>query len=60
MFRISVSELCSWVIKTLENTDATSTIEMYLLARGTVTMSSCLHGNNADLLTAASVSDLLG
>jgi hypothetical protein len=59
MFRISVSELCSWVNETLGNTNIASTIEMYLLARGTVTMSSCVHGNNADLLTAASVSDLL-
>jgi hypothetical protein len=59
-FRISVSELCSLVIETLGNTDVASTIEMYLLARGTVTMSSCLHGNNTDLLTTTSVSDLLG
>ena len=60
MFWISVSELCSWVNETLGNTNIASTIEMYLLARGTVTMSSCLHGNNTDLLTTTSVSDLLG
>ncbi len=59
MFRISVSEICSWVIETLGNTYVASTIEMYLLARGMVTMSSCLHSNNADLLTTASVSNLL-
>ena len=33
---------------------------MYLLARGTVTMYSCVHSNNADLLTTASVSNLFG
>jgi hypothetical protein len=60
MFWFSVSELSSWVKETLGNTNVATTIEMYLLARGTVTMSSCVHGNNADLLTAASVSDLLG
>jgi hypothetical protein len=51
MFWISVSELCSWVKETLGNTNVAATIEMYLLARGTVTMSSCVHGNNADLRT---------
>ncbi len=60
MFRISVSELSSWVKETLGNMNAAATIEMYLLTRGMVTMSSCVHGNNADLLTVASVSDLLG
>ncbi len=60
MFQISVSELCSWVKETLGNTNVPATIEMYLLARGTVTMSSCVHGSNTDLHTAASVSDLLG
>jgi hypothetical protein len=60
MIWVSVNELCSWVKETLGNTNVTATIEMYLLARGTVTMSSCVHGNNADLLTAVSVSNLLG
>jgi hypothetical protein len=60
MFRISVSKLSSWVKETLGNTSVTATIEMYLLARDTVTMSCCVHSSNADLLTAASVSDLLG
>ena len=60
MFWISVSELCSWVKETLGNTNVAATIEIYLLARGMVTMSSCVHGNNADLLTAASVSNFLG
>ena len=60
MFQISVSELSSWVKETLGNTNVAATIEMYLLARDTVTMSSCVHGNNADLRTAVSVSNLLG
>ncbi len=60
MFRISVSEFSSWVKETLGDTNVAATIEMYLLARDMVTMSCCVHGNNANLLTAASVSDLLG
>ncbi len=54
----SVSSL--WVKETLGDTNVATTIEMYLLARDTVTMSCDVHSNNADLLTAASVSDLLG
>ena len=60
MFQISVSELSSWMKETLGDTTVAGTIEMYLLARDTVTMSHCIHGNNADLRTAASESDLLG
>ena len=60
MFKISVSELCFWVKETLGDTSIITTIELYLLTRGTVTMSSCVHSNNADLSTAAPVSDLLG
>ena len=60
VFRISVIDLCSWVKETLGYTSVAATIEMYLLARGTATMSSCVHGNNADLSIAASVSYLFG
>jgi hypothetical protein len=60
MFQISVRELSSWVKETLGDTTVAATIEMYLLARDTVTMSHCVHGNNADLLSAASASNLLG
>ena len=44
----------------LGDTNVAATIKIYLLARDTATMSSCVHGNNADLRTAASVSNLLG
>ncbi len=46
--------------ETLEDTSIAATIRMYLLARGSITMTSCVHGNNADLSTAAAVSDCLG
>jgi hypothetical protein len=60
MFRTSVSELTGWIVKTLGENSIASTVEGYLLSRGRVTMESCQHGTDNNLLIVCRESDRLG
>ena len=59
MFRISVSELRTWMATTLGEMMVASTVKAFLLARGEATMVSCLHGACNYLWYVAECSDHL-
>lgn len=53
MFRISVGELQTWLQDTLGEETVSATVGVYLLARGNITMASCIQGENPDLIAVA-------
>jgi hypothetical protein len=59
MFKISVCEVCTWLVATLGKTTIASTVEEYLLGQGHVTMESCVHGTNKDIAMISKLSDHL-
>jgi hypothetical protein len=60
MFRISVSKVHTWLVKTLGENTIASTMEEYLLGWGRVMMESCLYRTNDNMSVVSTMSDRLG
>ena len=60
MFRITVTDLYSWIVDTLGDICIATTVETYLLARGQTRMLDSIFGSNVDLSLVATFSDRLG
>jgi hypothetical protein len=59
-FPLPVWEIYDWMVKKRGNVWVASMFESYLLSRGNLSMESCCHGNNCDILLVATMSDWLG
>jgi hypothetical protein len=60
IFCISVNEIHTWLVATLDKCPIASTVEAYLLARGQAMMESCIHGTNKDLVQVLRLTNHLG
>lgn len=59
MLKLSVQNLCDWMIETAVDSFLVDMVEEYLLAQGMKTMSECLHCDNTDYQLLAEVCDKL-
>ncbi len=59
-FPLSVWEIYDWMVEKVSNIWAASTFKSYLLLRGNLSMQSCCHGNNCDMLLVATTCNRLG